>query len=129
MPNRESLYVQVARLAYNLAQHAVPCYSHAKSPHRYTYPQRVACVLLAFYLNRSYRDCEEWLLATDAVRTVLELDEVPDHSTLSRTFKRLTMPKLQNLLNQLLMQLKPMEQVMAGDSTGYRPSNASAYFS
>lgn len=122
------MYVRVARFAYALAQQTVPCYTHAKSPHRYTYPQRVACVPLTFYLDLSYRECEEWLLAADAVRAVLELDEVPDHSTLSRTFKRLTMPTLQSLLHQLLALLEPVGPVMAGDSTGYRPSDVSAYF-
>ncbi len=128
MPKRESRYVRVARLAYALAQQTVPCYSHPKSPHRFTYPQRVACVLLAFYLDLSYRDCEEWLLATDAVRTVLELDEVPDHSTLNRTFNRLTKAVLQTLWQRLLALLQPYEHVLAGDATGYRPSQASAYF-
>lgn len=128
MPKRESRYVRVARLAYNLAQVSVPRYTHAKSPHRFTYPQRVACVLLAFYLNRSYRDCEEWLLATDGVRAALELEEVPDHSTLNRTFQRLTKPVLQALLRRLLHALQVRERVLAGDATGYRASNASAYF-
>ena len=128
MPKRESRYVHVARLAYTLAQQTVPCYSHPKSPHRFTYPQRIACVLLAFYLDLSYRDCEEWLLATDAVCAVLELNEVPDHSTLNRTFKRLTKAGLQELFDRLLALLQPQEQVLAADATGYRPSQASAYF-
>lgn len=128
MPKRESQYVRVARLAYALAQRTVTRYSHAKSPHRYTQPQRVACVLLAFYLNRSYRDCEEWLLASDAVCGVLELEEVPDHSTLCRTFQRLTLKGVQALLRQLLAALQPQERAIAGDATGYRFSNASAYF-
>lgn len=128
MSKRESQYVRVARLAYALAQQAVPTYSHAKSPHHFTHPQRIACVLLTFYLNKSYRDAEQWLLATDAVCAVLELQRVPDHTTLNRTFTRLTKARLQHLLDRLLAQLQPQEEVLAADATGFPPSNASAYF-
>ncbi|MEM3434173.1 MAG: hypothetical protein QXP27_08355 [Candidatus Methanomethyliaceae archaeon] len=77
MDTRESRYVTVARIAYHLAQEVLPRYSHPKSPHRYTLPQLAACVLLMFYLRLSYRDMEEWLLATDKVCAVLELKRVP----------------------------------------------------
>ncbi|MQK95569.1 transposase, partial [Escherichia coli] len=56
MTTRESRYVRVARIAYQLAKQALPMYSHAKSPHYFTLPQLGACVLLMFYLKLSYRD-------------------------------------------------------------------------
>jgi len=128
MPQRESHYVRVARLALALAQRTFPTYSHPKSPQSYTLPHRIACVLLCFYLNRSYRETEEWLLACDSVRHVLDLTDVPDHTTLWRTFRWLTMAQVRQLLEQLLAALQPTEQVVAGDSTGFRFTNASAYF-
>lgn len=128
MPTPESQYVRVARLAYALAQRTVPRYSHPKSPHTYTLPQRIACVLLSYYLNRSYRDTEQWLLAADSVRRALELEQVPDHTTRWRTFRGLSMARVRELLDQLLAALQPCEAAGAGDSTGYRFSNASAYF-
>lgn len=64
---RESRYVRVARIAYQMAQKTLPQYTHAKSPHRFTFPQLAACVLMMFYLDVSYRDMEEWLLASDQV--------------------------------------------------------------
>jgi hypothetical protein len=77
-PPHESRYVTGARIAYQLAQASVPRYAHPKSPHRFTQPQVVACVLLTLYLDLSYRDMEEWLLASDKVCAVLELDvDVP----------------------------------------------------
>src|ERR1041384_3705135 len=85
----ESRDVKVARIAYELAKRSVRRYSHPKSPHRFTQPQLVACLLLTFYLDVSYRDMEEWLLATEKVCQVLELEHVPDHSTLSRMMKKL----------------------------------------
>ena len=48
---RESRYVRVARIAYAIAQEALPRYSHPKSPHICTLPQLAACVLLGFYLS------------------------------------------------------------------------------
>jgi hypothetical protein len=124
----ESRYVKVARLAYQLASRSVPRYSHPKSPHRFTQPQLVACVLLMFYLNVSYRDMEEWLLATDKVCKVLELTAVPDHTTLSRTFKKLRLSTLEALKADLLAQIGVEEEVVAGDSTSFRLTQASAYY-
>ncbi len=81
--------VTAARIAYLLAQEFLPLYSHPKSPHRYTFPQLAACVLLALYLRLNYRDMEEWLLTADEVRAVLGLKSVPNYSTLSRAHNRL----------------------------------------
>jgi DDE family transposase/transposase-like protein DUF772 len=128
MKTRESRYVTVARLSYQIAEASLPRYSHAKSPQRYTLPQLAACVLLTFYLNLSYRDMEEWLLATDQVRQVLELAEVPDHSTLARTFRKLKQADLEAMRQSLLEQLKPEEEAIAVDTTNFRLQHASAYY-
>jgi len=85
-------------------------------------------VLLMFYLDLSYRDMEEWLLATDQVCDTLELTRVPDHSTLSRTFKKLRISDLTALKDDLLRQIGVEEEVIAGDSTSFRLSEASAYY-
>lgn len=125
---RESRYVKVARIAYDLAKHNVPLYSHPKSPHHFTQPQLVASVLLMTYLDLSYRDMEEWLLASDQVCQVLELKRIPDHSTLSRTFQKLRLSDLEAMKDDLLTQLEVKEAVIAGDSTSFRLSQASAYY-
>lgn len=126
--SHESRYVKVARIAYQLASQSVPRYSHPKSPHRFTQPPLVACVLMTFYLDLSYRDMEEWLLATEQVCTVLELTRVPDHSTLSRTFKKLRVSELTRMKDALLRQMQVKEEVVAADSTSFRLSQASAYY-
>jgi hypothetical protein len=128
MPTRESRYVTVARLAYQLAQQALPRYSHPKSPHRYSLPQRVACVLMKFYLNVSYRDTEEWLLASDQVQRVLELKTVPDYSTLIRTYGRLRQVEWDKLRQTLLDGVGVEEMFISVDTTGFRLSQASAYY-
>jgi hypothetical protein len=128
MRSRESRYVTVARLAYQLAQQALPRYSHVKSPHRYSLPQRVACVLMKFYLNMSYRDAQEWLLASDQVQQALELKAVPDYSTLMRTYGRLTQAEWGKLQHSLLDRLGVKEAFISVDTTGFRLSQASAYY-
>jgi hypothetical protein len=124
----ESRYVTFARLAYQLAQRQIPLYSHAKSPKIFTQPQRVACVLLMRYLRLSNRDMEAWLLATDAVRQVLELKRVPDHSTLSRALKKFKRPDIDGMNRQLLETLAIEADTIAADSTSYSLSQASRYY-
>lgn len=128
MSNRESRYERVARLAYDLTSQVLPRYSHPKSPHHFTLPQLASCVLLMFYLDLSYRDMEEWLLATDTVCRVLNLPRVPDHSTLQRTFTKLHMLDWHRLKEHLLDQFQPSEAVIAVDSTGFSFSQASSYY-
>ena len=126
--SHESRYVKATWIAYQLASSSVPRYAHPKSPHRFTQPQLVACVLLTFYLDLSYRDMEEWLLATEKVCQVLELTCVPDHSTLSRTFKKLRLSDLTAMKATLLTAMAVEAEVVAGDSTSFRLSQASAYY-
>jgi len=127
---RESRYVRVARIAYAIAQETLPTYSHPKSPHIYTLPQLAACVLLGFYLNISYRDLEEWLWATDRVLQVLKLKQVPDHTTLYRAYRRLRMEDWERMRRALLAKLgvEGEEEGIAADSTGFRLTQASAYY-
>ena len=128
MQKRESKYVIVARIAYRLCQRVVAPYSHLNSPHRFTQPQLLASVLLMFYVHKSYRDMEEWLLASDTVVKELDLKEIPDHSTLNRTFKRFRMKLLEQLQRTLLDELQPRELGIAFDTTGFSPTQASMHY-
>jgi hypothetical protein len=128
MKTRESRYVKVARFAYHLTQEALPRYSHPKSPHHFTLPQLAACVLLMFYLDISYRDMEEWLLATDQVCKELELPRIPDHTTLQRTYQKLRKLDFDKMKNQLLDENNVEEETVASDSTGFSPGQASLYY-
>jgi len=128
MNTRESRYVTVARIAYQLAQATMPSYWHRKSPHRFTVPQLAACVMVAYYMKLSYRDMEEWLLASDKVCQALELKEIPDHSTLNRAFHRLRMRNLDQMNQKLLEELQVEEDAIGVDSTGYSLSEASVYY-
>ena len=81
-----------------------------------------------FYVRKSYRDMEEWLLASDAIVKELGLKEIPDHSTLNRTYKRMRMELLDALQRQLLDQLQPKELGIAFDTTGFSPTQASMHY-
>ncbi len=128
MKPRESRYVKVARIAYHLTQQVLPRYSHPKSPHHFTLPQLAACVLLMFYLDLSYRDMEEWLLASDRVCQELGLSRIPDHTTLQRTFQKLRRLDFEKMKNQLLEEIGVDEEGIACDSTGFSPGQASLYY-
>ena len=125
---RESRYVKVARLAYQIAKQELPLYSHPKSPHKYTFPQLASCVILTFYLNMSYRDAEEWLLASDKVCNALGLRQVPDHSTICRAYSRLKKALMEKMLRRLLKLLGIQEEFICFDTTGFRESHESAYY-
>lgn len=118
----------MAKIALETAETVLPLYSHPKSPHRYTLPQLAACVLLMFRLKLSYRDMEEWLLATDKVCQTLGLKTVPDHATLCRAHQRLRMTTLKQMNQALLDKLGVEEELIASDATGYRTTVASAYY-
>jgi hypothetical protein len=128
MKTRESCYVKVVRIACHLTQQALPKYSHPKSPHHFTLPQLAACVLLMFYLDLSYRDMEEWLLASDQVCQALELPRIPDHTTLQRTYQKLRMLDFEKMKNQMLDENGVDEDGIASDSAGFSPGQASLYY-
>ena len=125
---KESQYVRVARLAYELTQAIYPLYTHKNSPKTFTQPQLAAWVLLKVYLNLSYRNTEEWLLASDKVCEALELTEVPDHSTISRMYSRMRMKDFERLNDRLLSQLEVEEEAISIDATGLSLTEASPYF-
>jgi len=125
---RESRYVRFAKLAYEIALETFEPYTHAKSKHVFTQPQLASCVLVMFYLDLSYRDMEEWLLASSEVVSTLRLKRIPDHTTLCRMFKRMTLAKIRRMASLILAHLKPSETVIALDSTGFRADQASACY-
>lgn len=125
---RESRYIKVARIAHELAANHLPTYAHKQSPHRFTLPQLAACVVLMFYLDISYRDMEEWLLASDQVSAVLGLKSIPDHSTLSRTFKKIEQAVWDQMRDELVQAIGGGDDAVAADTTSFRLSQASVYY-
>jgi len=125
---RESHYVRWVRIAYGMTKAILPAYRHRNSPKTYTQPQLVAAVMLGFYLDLSYRDLEEWLLASEAICAVLELESVPDHTTLCRAYAGLSEGQQRALNAWLLEQEVVQTTAVAVDATGYSPTHASQHY-
>lgn len=102
MKKRISHYQSVAEIAYATAKRLLPLYHHKNSPHRFTWPQLAACVLITYYLDCSYQDMEDWLLVSDTICRSLDLQEVPDHTTLCRAFHQLDICLLRAMQRLLL---------------------------
>ncbi len=125
---RESRYVQFSCRVYEEAKAILPIYMHRNSPKTYTLPQLAACVMWKFYLNMTYRDAEEWLLATDTVCEVLELEKMPKYSTLARAYRKLIKAQLDQMQRHLLDESQVEKEAIAGDSTSFSLSQASSYY-
>jgi transposase len=125
---RESQYVRWVRIAYAMTRATLPTYRHRNSPKIYTQPQLVAAVMLGFYLDLSYRDLEEWLLASEAICAALELRQVPDHATLCRAYGALSAAQQRSLNAWLLKQEEVQTSAVAMDATGFSPTHASRHY-
>jgi len=79
---------------------------------------------MMFYLDISYREMEEWLLASDQVCQTLEQPKIPDHTTLQRTYKKLRLLDFEKMKNQLLDENGVDEEGITSDSTGFSPVQA-----
>jgi transposase len=107
-------------------------YTHKKSPHKYSFPQLLSCVLLKIYIkNISYRDLEELLMSWTDVQEELGLRAVPDHSTLCRAQNRMSNKQIHRLLHKIveLVAHKISRAILfACDSTGFKEDVASFYY-
>jgi hypothetical protein len=66
------LLLVVTRMALELARQVLPPYSHPRSPHQFTQPQLLACLIVKAYLRQSYRGIVELLALSDGLRQAFE---------------------------------------------------------
>ena len=79
----------LARAALAAGKEALPEYSCAKSPHKFTQPQLFAILALKQFFKLDYRGVVEWLSKWKELRDVLGLQRVPHYSTLCYAEARL----------------------------------------
>ncbi len=120
-------------MAKFVTMQSLPMYTHKKSPHKYSFPQLLSCVLLKIYIrNISYRDLEELLLSSESMCRVLGLKAVPHYSTLSRAHNRVSDEQIQRLLEKVVELVATTKiygsWVFACDSTGFKEDAASFYY-
>jgi len=94
--------IALARAALEAGQEALPAYSHLKSPHKFTQPQLFAMLVLKQFFKLDYRGIAQWLGRWSELRQTLELERVPNYSTLCYAEGRLLK---KGALNACLMQL------------------------
>lgn len=82
---------------------------------------------MTFYVEVSYGEREECLLASEAVCRALDLPRVPEQSTLAGTYQKLRRIDFETLKGGLLGALGLDEEGSASDTTGFSPGQASAY--
>jgi hypothetical protein len=124
-----NLLLRVAKLSLCLARKFMPSYSHPKSPHKFTQPQLMACLILRAYLKETYRGVVDQLDASKELRETLGLQRLPDYSTLKRFADRSAVAEITDaILADLAKSLGADAPAVAMDSTGLETTSASAYF-
>lgn len=135
MPRTSKSPKTVALVAYVTAKHALPLYSHMKSPKKFTQPQLIACLVLKEFFTTDYRGIMEILTDSSDLCTVLELKEVPHYTTLQKAAHRLTRKgPLKKLMDESIAvaiatkTMSPKVALSAIDSTGFESHHVSSYF-
>lgn len=85
--------IGVAREALNAAARALPPYSHAFSPRKYTQAQLVAMLAVRESLRLDYRSTEQLLKEWSDLREAIGLKKVPHWTTLEKAEKRILKKK------------------------------------
>jgi transposase len=127
--------LEVARIAFEAAKQALPQYSHPKSPHKFTQPQLISCLIIKQLRALDFRGIHVMLTEWSEIRRILGLQRVPHFTTLCAASKRLLCkPSAETLLHSILQQcrdiklLKARSKIAAIDSTGMETSHASRYY-
>lgn len=125
-----------ARVALEVSREVLPPYSHRFSPRRFRQPQLLAVLCLMRYEDWTFRAAEVRLLEHAELRRALELQSVPDHSTLFRFLLRLEEEVIAQALREVVRRLErgqaPPEaappRTIAVDATGLAPGSISTFF-
>jgi len=118
--------------AYQVAQGAIPTYSHRCSPKKFTQHQLFAMLVFKNFLKTDYRGVVKHLEDCKALADAIDLKMIPHFTTLQKASRRLLMSaSVRALLNETVrrkMGRRLRVPTAAIDSTGLECSSASAYF-
>jgi hypothetical protein len=127
--------VPFARVALEVSREVVPAYSHPFSPQRFTQPQLLAILCLMRYEDWTFRAAEVRLGEHGELRRTLELQAVPDYSTLFRFMLRVEEQLIAQVLSEVVRRFqrrKPApdkaKSIVAVDATGLAPGAISTFF-
>lgn len=128
--------IRLAGVALAVARRALPVYRSKFSRRDFTWPQLVACLIVQRFFRMDYRGFERLLYEYGELRRTLELERVPDHSTLCRALHRLSLKELERLLDETVAAVNRLtrrrrdgqRKTVVVDSTGLRSDHQSRYF-
>src|SRR5207248_2397139 len=95
-----------ARIALEVSREVLPAYSHRFSPQRFTQPQLLAVLCLMRYEDWSFRAAEVRLAEHAELRRALELEAVPDYSTVFRFMLRIDEQVIAEALREVVRRLQ-----------------------
>src|SRR5260370_11133755 len=121
-----------ARVALQVASRVLSPYRRRFSKHQFTQPQLLAVLCLMRYEDWTFRETEVRLREHGDLRAALQLQSVPDYTTLYRLLKRLDNDTIDRGLGETVRRLrrgKTHVRVSAAlDGTGLSPQAVSTYF-
>src|SRR5436189_4004992 len=127
--------VPFARVALEVSREVVPAYSHRFSPQRFTQPQLLAILCLMRYEDWTFRAAEVRLAEHGELRRALELQAVPDYSTLFRFMLRVEEKMIAQVLAEVVRRFQSRKSAsgnakstVAVDATGLAPGAISTFF-
>jgi hypothetical protein len=127
--------VPFARVALEVSREVVPAYSHRFSPQRFTQPQLLAILCLMRYEDWTFRAAEIRLAEHGELRRALELQAVPDYTTLFRFMLRVEEQLIAQVLAEVVRRFhksrpasNEAKSIVAVDATGLAPGAISTFF-
>jgi hypothetical protein len=127
---------KVLKLAYQLAQAALPAYASRFSRKDFSSAQLFACLVLREHQRKSFRGVEALLIDSPQWLADIALSKAPDHNTLCRAFDRLMKPgqasSMLDLMVELAQQRKTLRRnkhkPLAIDSSMFESHHVSRHF-
>ena len=126
---------RVLQVAYDAAREAVPAYSHINSPHKFTQPQLLACLVLKEFLRLDYRGLAAHLADHAELTRLLGMEAVPHYTTFQKAADRLLVAASARKLFDAVLARALRDKVRrrrvplaAVDGTGLESRHVSRYY-
>jgi hypothetical protein len=126
---------RVLLVACGVARRCLPAYSHRCSPKKFTQHQLFACLALKEFLKLDYRGTESLVEDSPSLRAAIDLQAVPDFTTLQKASRRLLkLSNVRRMLGDTLAKARQMRvfkkrvRLAAIDASGFEAHHISNYF-
>lgn len=121
------LFEVVCILRCAITSASLPKYLTPKSNHVYSYQQKIALIVLRQYFDISYDRVGEVIGSNPIITDILDLDFIPERSTLCKFSQTVDHEHLKLVINQFQM-IMEKEEVLSMDGTKLSNYNRSAHF-